>query len=70
MMTIQAGLVILWWLPTLGLILVRFGWRRLTFRVRFYWARLLRLTGHFDAALRVLDRLNADVVKVTRRPPR
>ena len=67
MIYVRAGLVVLWWLPTLALMLVHIGWLRLTFRVRLGWAKALRLTGNLAAAMRALDRLEADAAKAARR---
>ena len=62
------GLAILvWWLPTIVLMASRVVCRGAYFRARLYQVRALRLTGRLDAALRVLERLEADAAKAARR---
>ena len=50
----------LWWAPlivvTVGRLLLGLAW----WRLRLLWVQVLRVTGHPEAALRALKRLEAD----------
>ncbi len=57
LLTVAAGL---WWAPsimvTVGRLLLKLAW----WRLRLLWVQLLRVTGHPEAAMRALQRLDAD----------